>query len=356
MSARQLMDMIIKNDPRATQVRRGLDDNDEAYNDTVYVLPTNKVYITVDKAKVKANGTVPAGTPDSLIADTVRWTINKSYLMKADLMILDLLASFNWDRPVYFAVTAGGDSYLNLDDWFNLEGLAYRLVPIKANRRGLFNEMIGCNTDIMYNNIMKNFKWGGLDEPGANIYMDENNLRFTTNQRLQMMALAKMLNDEGKADKAVEVLDRCQAVMPTNLVPLEPAMVYAVENYYKAGATEKANKLSHELFAVCEEELRFYNSVVSKSKDKGSYDGDIGRLSSAIEMLYNYTDQYGQREMNGEYKARMISLGMNPPPPQPKGPPPGQSQGTPDNMNLDSLLKAMGALRDSTDPTKPADR
>lgn len=344
MSARALMDMIIKNDPRAVQVRRGEDDNGEPYNDTVYVLPTNKVFIPVDKALVKANGTVPAGTPDSLIADTLRWTINKSYLLKADLMILDLLATFDWKRPVYFAVTAGGDSYLNLDDWFNLEGLAYRLVPMRANKRGLFNEMIGCNTDIMYNNVMKNFRWGGLDQPNAKIYMDENNLRFTTNQRLQMMALAKLFNDEGKSEKAIEVLDRMMTVMPSNLVPLEPAMVYAVENYYKAGATEKANKLSHELFAVCEEELRFFNSVVGKSKDRGSYEGDIGRLSSALEMLYNFTDTYGQREMNGEYQARLVAVGITPPPARPAFP----QQQPPEAMNIDSLLQQM--QRDSSDP------
>lgn len=347
MNARQLMDMIIKNDPKITQVRMNQDDNGDNYADTSYILPTNKVYILVDKKKVKANGTVPANTPDSLIADTLRWTINKSYLLKADLMILDLVASFNWDRPIYFAVTAGGDSYLNLDDWFNLEGLAYRLVPMKGTKRGLFNEQVGCNTDIMYKNIMQDFRWGGLDVPGAKVYMDENNLRFTTNQRLQMMTLAKMLNDEGKSDKAVEVLDRMMGVMPDNLVPMEPAMVYAVEGYYKAGATEKANKLSHDLFTVCEEELRFYNTVVGKSKDKSSYEGDIGRLTSALEMLYGFTDTYGQAEIGKEYNARLQAVGIQPPPPQPKMPG-GNSQQPPEAMNIDSLIKAMQS--DSSDP------
>lgn len=348
MSARQLMDLIIKADPSVTQVRRSVDDNDESFTDTTYVLPTNKVYIPVNKALVKKNGTVPANTPDSLIADTLRWTINKSYLLKADLMILDLLASFNWERPVYFAVTAGGDSYLNLDDWFNLEGLAYRLVPMRADKRGLFGEMVGCNTGLMYNNIMKNFRWGGLDKPGVNIYMDENNLRFTTNQRLQMMSLAKMLNDEGKSKEAVEVLDRCLQVMPTNLVPLEPAMVYAVEGYYKAGAIEKANKLSKELFTVCEGEFRFFNSVASKSKDRGSYEGDLGRLNSALEMLHNYSQVYGQKDMETDFAARMTSLGIQPRPAQPQFPDQGPKQPA---MNMDSLIKAMESLKDSTDPT-----
>jgi hypothetical protein len=348
MSARQLMDLIIKGDKSVTRLSYRTDDAGEPYTDTMYTLPTNKVYITVNKDACRKNGAVAPNTPDSLIADTVSWTINKGYLLKADLMILDLLASFNWERPVYFAVTAGGDSYLNLDDWFRLEGLAYRLVPQKADKRGLFGEQVGCNTDIMYDNIMNKFKWGGLDVPGASMYMDENNLRFTTNQRLQMMSLAKLLNDEGKSDKAEQVLDRMQAVMPANLIPLEPAMVYAVENYYKAGATEKANKLSAELFSVCESEYRFFSMVATKSRQSQSYQGDIGRLSSCISMLYNFAGTYGQSEAKEQYKARMTTLGIPVPPDAPQ-----RDQGPPPNMNMDSLLEAMQAIQDSTkDPKK----
>jgi MFS family permease len=344
MSARQLMDLIIKGDKSVTQLRYRKDDNDEPYTDTMYMLPTNKVYITVNKEECRKNGAVLPGTPDSLIADTLSWTINKPYLLKADLMILDLLATFNWERPVYFAVTAGGDSYLNLDDWFRLEGLAYRLVPMKGTQRGLFGEQVGCNTDIMYDNIMTKFRWGGLDAPGAKMYMDENNLRFTTNQRLQMMSLAKLLNEEGKAERATAVLDRMQTVMPSTVVPLEPAMVYAVENYYKAGATEKANKLSSELFAVCEEEYIFFSGVAQKTRDQ-SYENDLGRLSSCITMLYQYSQTYGQGELEQQYGSRMGAMQLPVPPKQPAFEPEPQM---PDNM--DSIMKAMEALRDSTDP------
>jgi MFS family permease len=347
MSARQLIDLIIKGDKSVTQLRYRKDDNDEPFTDTMYMLPTNKVYILVNKDACRKNGAVDPNTPDSLIADTLSWTINKPYLLKADLMILDLLATFNWERPVYFAVTAGGDSYLNLDDWFRLEGLAYRLVPMKGDKRGLFNEVVGCNTDIMYENIMKKFKWGGLELPGAKMYMDENNLRFTTNQRLQMMSLAKLLNDEGKSEKAIEVLDYMQTVMPESIVPLEPAMVYAVENYYKAGATDKANQLSAKLFDVCAEEYVFFSGIATKSRDTKSYEGDIGRLNSALDMLTNFTSQYGQPELRAKYEARYPAMGLQVPPPPP---PIGQQQGPPPGMDMDSLLKAMQNMKDSVDP------
>jgi hypothetical protein len=311
MSARALIDMIKNNDPKAMDLRRQQDDDGEQYLDTAWVLPTNKVYIDVDKKLVKSNGTVPANTPDSLIADRIEWTIKKSYLLKADLMVLDLLASNNWSRPVYFAVTAGSDSYLNLEEYFRLEGLAYRLVPMKADKRGMFNEPIGCNTDIMYKNVM-NFKWGGLPDTSKTIYMDENNLRFTTNQRLQMMTLAKLLNDEGKHDKAKEVLDKCRMAMPTKHVPLEPAMVYMVENYYRAGDMKSANEISRQLFEQSEEEYLFYTKMASADR-QDSYEGEINRLASALQMLGNFSQQYGQTELKNEYTKRLRNLQLSPP-------------------------------------------
>ena len=358
MSARELIDMIKNVDPKVLEVREEKDDRDEPFNDTVFVLPTNKIYIPVDKALVKKNGTVPADTPDSLIVDRVEWTINKSYLLKADLMILDLLASNNWQRPIYFAVTAGSDSYLDLEGYFNLEGLAYRLVPMKTNKKGMFNEPLGCNTDLMYKRVMgvpgdpqfPGFKFGGLDQKDKAIYMDENNLRFTTNQRLQMMTLAKLLNDEGKHDKAKAVLDRCQQMMPQAHVPYEPAMVYMVDAYYHANAMADANKLSKDLFDQCEEEYSFYIALEEKTGGD-AYDDDANRLGSALQMLGEYADQYGQKDLEANYTKRLQVLGLRSPEDQ-RRPQPPQNQPM-DKRLLDSLMKAAGVQDSIPKPPKP---
>jgi tetratricopeptide (TPR) repeat protein len=345
MSARELIDLIKNCDPSVLKVRDEKDDNDESFNDTVFVLPTNKIYIPVDKALVKSNGTVPADTPDSLIVDRVEWTINKSYLLKADLMILDLLASNNWNRPVYFAVTAGSDSYLDLEGYFNLEGLAYRLVPMKTNKKGMFNEPLGCNTALMYKRVMgvkgdpqfPGFKFGGLEQKDKAIYMDENNLRFTTNQRLQMMTLAKLLNDEGKHDEAKAVLDRCLTMMPKEHVPYEPAMVYMVDGYYHANAMTEANGLSKDLFDQCEEEYTFYSALAEKPDIGSDYEDDANRLGSALQMLGEYAQQYGQKDLAANYTKRLMALGLRAPddPRAPQQPP----QMDPRNQRmLDSLM------------------
>jgi hypothetical protein len=332
MSARELVDMIKNNDTRAMRLSPQEDDNGESFTDTLYVLPSNRVYIPVDKAVVKSNGTVPANTPDSLIPDRIEWTINKKFLMKADLMILDLLATNNWKRPVYFAVTAGSDSYLDLDNvevpdrsrrgyhissFFRLEGLAYRLVPILGDRES-FNGSVSCNTDIMYNKIMgvkgskefPGFKWGGLDDTTKNIYMDENNLRFTTNQRLQMITLANFLNDEHKFGKAVEVLDHSLKMMPRKNVPYEPLMAYMVDAYYEAKATAKANALSKQLFDQSEEEYKFYNSPDIQKNSGGTYNSEIANLERALQMLQNSASLNDQKDLAKAYADRMHALGV----------------------------------------------
>ncbi len=348
MSARELVDLIKNENKDAMEVQYRPDDNGESFPDTVFVLPTNRVYIPVDKALVKANGTVPANTPDSLILDRVEWTINKQYLLKADLMILDLLATNNWKRPVYFAVTAGNDSYLNLEGFFQLEGLAYHLVPMVANRQS-FNGNVLCNTQLMYNKMMgvagskefPGFAWGGLEDKSKKIYMDENNLRFTTNQRLQMITLANFLNDDGKHEQAIKVLDRCLEVMPQEHVPYEPLMAYMVSSYYVANGNDKANKLSKILFDQCEEEYKFYSALTMKASATESYDSDSGNIQRALQMLQASAKQYGQKDIADSYAARLRAMGI-PTEEEQQNSQRGQQQGQgPTQHQIDSFMQAM---------------
>ncbi|CAN5365672.1 DUF2723 domain-containing protein [soil metagenome] len=363
MSARELVDMIKNNDPKALRVNYGTDDNGDSYADTLFVLPSNHVYVDVDKAECKRNGTVPANTPDSLILDRIEWTINKQYLLKADLMILDLLASNNWKRPIYFAVTAGSDSYLDLDNvkipdnsrqgyhtssFFRLEGLAYRLVPLLGDRQS-FNGSVLCDADLMYNRIMgvpnstefPGFKWGGLEDTTKNIYMDENNLRFTTNQRLQMITLANFLNEEKHFDKAIAVLDRSLTAMPRKNVPYEPLMAYMVDAYYGANDTTKANKLSKDLFDQCEEEYKFYTGSEIQKNSGGSYNGETANLERALQMLQNSATTHNQTNLAKAYETRMHAIGVQ----TVKDQQGGQQQGPSleNQQQLDSMIKAMEA-------------
>jgi hypothetical protein len=298
-TCRELVDFVASDDP-AKKLAQGGSDKPLDY------IPTNKMRIPVDKHKVKENGTVDPSTPDSLIVSNIDWVLNKTALMKNDLMVLDLLATNNWERPIYFAVTTGGDSYMNLEPYFQLEGLAYRLTPIKSKNAPVKGrENMRLNTSIMYKNIMENFQWGGMDSP--NIYMDENNMRMAVNLRLQMSSLAETLLEEGKKDSARKVIEKCVAVMPERNVPYDGAMYYVLGTWYQAGGGEACNTLAHRLFDIYEKELR-YCFDIKRAMPSENISNQARQAASILQGLVQLSEQYKQQDQLKDFQQRFSSL------------------------------------------------
>ena len=201
--------------------------------------PAKKFFIKVDKEAVLKNGVVRPEDADKIV-DTIYWEVNRSYLMKADLMILDLIANNDWTRPIYFAVTVGNDSYLNLEPYFQLEGLAYRFVPIRtdADASGQTGRV---GVKQMYDNMMNKFLWGNMNKEG--VYLDQNNLNMTMNFRNNFSRLAEGLLEEGKLDSAVKVLDKMNEEMPDKTVPYNVMMLRPIEIYFNAAKGINAPQL-----------------------------------------------------------------------------------------------------------------
>jgi hypothetical protein len=253
-------------------------------------MPTKNLYLQVDKSKVLADGFVPEEM-ESQIVDQIRWTMNKKYVMKKDMMILDLLANFNWDRPVYFAITTGGDAYIGLQDYFQLEGLAYRLVPFKGP---VYDGQTGyVNTDIMYKRFMEQYQFGGMENPG--VYMDENNRRMCMNLRNNFARLAESLIREGKKDEATAVLEKCLEVMPNENVPYNYFMIPVVEAMYRVGMTDRANEIITYLLDRTEKELDFYMNL-----DKFDYAKVGNNPQQTISVLYRIMSTVSQKFPQGE--------------------------------------------------------
>jgi tetratricopeptide (TPR) repeat protein len=238
----------------------------------MHYLPTYKLKMEIDSATRELfRPMLKEG--DSLVFE-LRFQLSddrgkpKSYITKAQLMCLDLLANMDWKRPVYFAVTTGGDAYMGLENYFQLEGLAYRLTPILHPRSENPNLEGGVGTDQMYHKMMDLFRWGNMDK--YDIYMDENNRRMTSNLRLQFSHLADALVNEGKKDEAIKVLDRCLEVMPEKTVPYDqPQIMWQLaEIYYDAGDSVKALNLSKRLIELGKEDLAFYNSLDLPNREK----------------------------------------------------------------------------------------
>ncbi|HNR53796.1 MAG TPA: DUF2723 domain-containing protein [Flavobacteriales bacterium] len=274
--------------------------------------PTDMFSLKADSADVFGSGTLQVG--DSGWVPRVEWKIDRQVLLKNNLLLLDMLANNNWKRPIYFAVTTGPDSYINLQDHFQLEGLTYRLVPVKTpNRNPNMNGRVA--TDIMYDNVMNKFKWGNMDTEG-DIYLDENILRMTTNLRLQLSSLAEALIQEGRDEQARKILDLSLEMMPERNVPFTRIMLPTVEAYYDIGDTAKANAISDRLFTIMEENMAHFLSLDRRFAERLGDDmalthAVMGRLATEA-MRSDSTFGEGLKErfdaMEEQYQGKLMEL------------------------------------------------
>ncbi len=265
--------------------------------------PTKKFYIPIDKEQVLKAGAVHPKDAN-LIVDTVKWEIGNGTLMKADLVVLDVLSTVNWTRPVYFAITTGSDVYLNMMDYFQLEGLTYRVVPIKNTdpvEGGTYGHI---NTDILYDNLVNKFKWGNMDKPG--VYLDETTLRQTRNFRNLFYRLAMKLVAEGDSAKAIKALDKCVAVMPKENVPYDIFMVRLAEGYYAAGAVEKANALIRTMADIAVDKYKYYTSF--KGKKLNGVQSEIDENTNILMYSQQVAQINKQEALSKELKTKSESV------------------------------------------------
>lgn len=219
--AKVVMDFINSDSPEAKVRSQG--------GTELNYFPTKKFFVKVDKQAVLKNGVVRPEDADQIV-DTIFWEIDRNYLMKADLMIFDLIANNDWTRPIYFAVTVGNESYLNLEPYFQLEGLAYRFVPIRNNNDPQ-SQTGRVEPTTMYENMMNKFRWGNMNRP--DVYLDQNNLNMTMNFRNNFSRLVDGLLSQDKLDSALLALDKMNTEMPDSTVPYNVMMLRPIEQYFQ---------------------------------------------------------------------------------------------------------------------------
>ncbi len=251
-------------------------------------IPAKNLKITVDKEKVLANGTVPL-KDSALVVPEIRWTLKGEkggVIYKNSMMVLDILANNNWERPVYFAVTVSPENYLNLTEYFQMDGLAYRFVPLKTSQTG------GIDADKLYDKMMNQFRWGNISDP--KVYVDETNSRLLSHFRGSIFArLAGALIAEGKKDSAVMALDRAYEAIPTYQLPLGYGDLSLLEQYYRAGAKEKGSALAEAMFKVTSEEMDYYLSF-----PKTFSNGIKGELQNRKYVMFHLCDITRQFDRN----------------------------------------------------------
>ena len=210
-------------------------------NPDLQVIPTDTLYVTIDKAAVKRSGMMMASDtiPDRMVISLA----GKNALYKGDLMMLEMISQCNWTRPIYVALTVGQENYMNLGDNFIQEGLANRITPFTTNAHGAKN----FDTEKTYRNMMTRYKYGGLSRPG--LYLDETVMRMCYTHRRLFGQLALQLIGEGKKDKALKVLQKANKEIPTYNVPMN----------YMSGGTDIAK--AYALLGQKKEALKCLNAV-----------------------------------------------------------------------------------------------
>ena len=243
--------------------------------DNASYFPKKVLKFKVDKEAVIRNKVVSPQDYDKIV-DTITIDLtDRNYIAKDEMMILDMLATNNWERPIYWAITVGRNKYMNLQDYFQVEGFAYRFVPIKSTSSPQQMQFGKVATDLMYDNLMNKFKWGEMNNP--EIYIDENNMRMMTNIRNSFNRLATGLIEEGQKEKAVEVIDRCFELIPLDLVTPDYFAMELADSYYKAGANDKAKAILEQALEIYNDELGYYFSLNPKFIQTKSVNEELQR-------------------------------------------------------------------------------
>jgi tetratricopeptide (TPR) repeat protein/MFS family permease len=269
---------IIRKDDKKLQINTGRGIAD--------YFPTKKFRITVDPAVVLANGTVP---PEKAgLITNMEWRYSGNVITKNYLMMLDLIANNNWQRPVYIVSTTGRETYLGMDDYLQLEGFAYRLLPIKQATSK--NQVGGVNTSAMYDHIMNKFVFN-IKKPG--FLISDDIFRMTVTMKNCYATLASALVAENKLDRAVEVCDRIQDLVPDRLVPYNYFNLNIADAYLKAGQTDKGNEILQKMTEIEHDQLAYFFRFPSEKQ--GHLSMDIQQAMAILNAIGQVAEENNQK-------------------------------------------------------------
>jgi len=271
-------------------------------------LPVNLLYLPIDSAAVIKSGVVKPENYNRILKnlfinlgdkkDSKGIVVDpaKRFLVKQEMMILDMLANNkDWSRPIYFASTVPREQYLRLDSFLRQDGIAYRLVPYNTGASyeddlepdsTTGSKRLNVDTDILYDNLMHKYKWAHLDVPG--VYLDENAMKMAKVFRMMFGQLSSYLIEEGKKDKAKEVLDYGLKALPDYNVPYDPYSTQAIAaGYLQVGEIEKAKNIYDVLVGNSLKTLKWF-SRLSPQKYGGTVEEARRELYYLQIMLPNY--------------------------------------------------------------------
>ena len=260
-------------------------------NEELHYIPTDTVYITLDKAAILRSGMY---IPEQYRGATDEETMSKMpdrmvislkgrrMLTKNHIMLLEMLANTNWERPLYMSTTVGSENYVGLEPFFLQEGLAYRITPFNFRQLGLAPQNgFAVDSETMYNNLMSRFVFGGMKTPG--IYIDETITRMGYTHRRLYTMLANQLIREGKKEKALAVLDKCEEEFPASILPhnyWHSQSHLMGQAYLTLGETEKGMNI---LSQVADNDIEYITWYLSLGDKR--FNASFGEVQNCLHTL-----------------------------------------------------------------------
>ena len=230
--------------------------------DMINTLPSSVFFLPVNKEEVKKMGIVTPELVDQ-IADTVSWTYGKKDIFKPELIQLDIIAQNNWKRPIYFSSSISSESYLGLKEYMQVEGMVYRLLPVKV--AGAKDGYV--NSELAYNNLMKKTFWREMDN--EKVYYNE----FYTgspviSSRIAFAKLAGQLIQEDKKEKALEVLRYAMKVLPNKSIPYDQVSTNFISLFIDAGDKKTALEIADTIAKRDDDNLNYYLSESNRNSQE----------------------------------------------------------------------------------------
>ena len=254
------------------------------YGGTRNMLPAKEIVLKVDVEKVRSLGIIPEGM-DSLVVPEMRLRVRTGGLEKKDLAMLDVLATANWERPLYVNATSLSQFSVDLSRYVVQEGNAYRILPVLNPKA--FNQMELVNTKVSYENMVKKFQFRNTDDP--KVYFNQDYRNMFLNHRSSFNSLAEFLILEGDTAKAREVLLFSLAKMPDKSVPYDYTNAQTVAMLFEVGEKEKAMEIANVMSTRADQLATYY---IEKRSIGRELQMNVVILGELQRVLY----QYGEAE------------------------------------------------------------
>ncbi|ELM3644787.1 glycosyltransferase family 117 protein [Flavobacterium psychrophilum] len=307
LDVKEFFDFVSSDDPRTLiEMKNG---------QKIQFYPSNKIRIPVNKNNVITNKIVSPKYNDSIVP-YIDVDIKGDALYKNRLMMLDIVRNNNWKRPIYFSPGAfADDDYIWMKDYLQLNGMVYKLVPVKTpiDKEASGFDMGSIDTDKMYDIMMK-LDWGNSES--TKIYHDPETRKNSISYRTHLTRLMNQLIAEGQKDKAKKIIELALTKLPLDYYEFYSMVDPFADGYYKLGETQKARTLLKQLEAKYQDELKYFSRTKASEQNTNAIDiiTNIERYRGLLEIMKNNKDTnfYNtEKEVFNSYNKRFDRFGRD---------------------------------------------